>query len=44
VPDKDSGYDHMFDALSYKIAYLWPIRRSVDPDRVQPTRWGVALA
>lgn len=44
VPDKDSGYDHVFDALSYKIAYLWPIKRSVDPDRVQPTRWGVALA
>lgn len=44
VPDKDSGYDHMFDALSYKIAYLWPIKRTVDTDRVQPTRWGVALA
>jgi hypothetical protein len=44
VPDKDSGYDHMFDALSYKIAYLWPIKRIVNPDQLQPTRWGVALA
>ena len=44
IPDKDSGYDHMFDALSYKIAYLWPIKRTVDTDTVQPTRWGVALA
>ena len=27
VPDKDSGYDHLWDALSYCVAYLHPIRR-----------------
>lgn len=26
-PDKDSGYDHFADALRYKIAYIWPVRR-----------------
>lgn len=44
VPDKDSGYDHMFDALSYCIAYLFPIRKQVDPSKVEPKRWGHALA
>ena len=44
VPDKDSGYDHVFDALSYKIAYLWPIRKSIDPAQTAPARWGVAMA
>lgn len=27
VPDKDSGYDHLFDAISYAVAYLYPIRK-----------------
>jgi hypothetical protein len=27
-PDKDSGYDHIFDALSYAVAYLFPIRKT----------------
>ena len=44
VPDKDSGYDHMFDAASYCIAYLFPLTRDVDPDAQQPQRWGLALA
>ena len=29
VPDKDTGHDHMFDALSYMVAYLYPIRKQV---------------
>ena len=29
VPDKDSGQDHMFDAISYMVAYLFPIRKQV---------------
>lgn len=42
IPDKDSGYDHMFDAFSYCIAYMWPIRR---PTTVQqPQRWTAKLA
>lgn len=43
-PDKDSGYDHMMDALGYMVDYLFPIRRDVDPDQKTPLRWGHALA
>jgi hypothetical protein len=38
-PDKDSGYDHMMDALGYMIDYLWPIRRDYTPDPYAPKRW-----
>jgi hypothetical protein len=37
-PDKDSGYDHMNDALGYMIDYLFPIRKDT-ADIVQPKRW-----
>lgn len=37
-PDKESGYDHMMDALGYMIDYLWPIRRDTG-NIVQPRRW-----
>lgn len=43
-PDKDSGYDHMMDALGYMIDYLFPIKRDRDSDLKQPLRWGHALA
>ena len=36
-PDKDSGYDHMSDALRYMVSYIWPIRRDVAPPPAQ--RW-----
>ena len=39
IPDKDSGYDHMFDALSYMVAYLYPIRKQA-PLPNTPQRWG----
>jgi len=39
VPDKDSGYDHMFDALSYCVAFMYPIRKTVAQTE-QPARWG----
>lgn len=42
IPDKDTGYDHQFDALSYMVAFLYPIRKEVDTSD-QPQRWGVAL-
>jgi hypothetical protein len=35
-PDKESGYDHMTDAVRYMINYIWPVRREVvnsDPGR-----------
>ena len=36
-PDKDSGYDHMNDALGYLVDYLYPIKRQYET--TQPTRW-----
>jgi phage terminase large subunit len=44
IPDKDSGFDHIFDALSYAVDFIFPIRRDVDPDTARPQRWGHALA
>ena len=43
-PDKESGYDHMNDALGYAIDYLFPVRRDIDPELMRPQRWGHALA
>ena len=39
-PDKDSGYDHMNDALGYLVDYLFPVRRDIDPALTVPQRWG----
>jgi hypothetical protein len=36
-PDKESGFDHMNDALGYLIDFLYPIKR--DHSTPQPTRW-----
>lgn len=44
IPDKDSGYDHMFDALSYMVAFLFPIRKEAPILDDQPTRWGHKLS
>ena len=38
VPDKDSGYDHMSDALRYMISYIWPVKTEYKPLPAQ--RWG----
>jgi hypothetical protein len=37
VPDKDSGHDHMNDALGYMVEYMFPLRREFKPSK--PTRW-----
>ena len=42
IPDKDTGFDHMFDALSYMVAYIWPVRRDIPLQ--EPQRWGHRLA
>lgn len=39
-PDKESGYDHMNDALGYMVDYLFPVQRDRDPDATLPQRWG----
>ena len=44
TPDKDSGYDHMNDALGYMVDYLFPVKRDKDPNMVQPARWGHGIA
>lgn len=38
IPDKDSGFDHIFDALSYAVAYLFPVTKDRQ-ESVQPARW-----
>jgi hypothetical protein len=43
-PDKDSGYDHMNDALGYMVDYLFPVRRDIDPELLIPQMWGHSLA
>jgi len=42
IPDKDTGYDHQFDALSYMVAYLFPIRGPQIDTEI--SRWGHAIA
>jgi hypothetical protein len=42
IPDKDTGYDHQFDALSYMVAYLFPIRGPQIEAEI--SRWGHAIA
>lgn len=37
-PDKDSGYDHMADALRYAVDYMFPIKKNTS-DISQPRRW-----
>ena len=42
-PDKDSGYDHMMDALGYMVDYLFPVKKDLG-DLVQPLRYGHQVA
>lgn len=42
VPDKN-GYDHMFDAASYCVDFLFPLTREREEDPYQPQTWGHAL-
>jgi len=39
-PDKDSGYDHMNDALGYMVDYLFPVKRDLSMYPVNTQRWG----
>jgi hypothetical protein len=40
-PDKESGYDHLTDAVRYYFDYVWPVRR--DTPTEPPQRWGHAI-
>lgn len=46
IPDKGGSYDysHMFDALSYAVSFMFPIKRNYDANAMKPERWGHALA
>ena len=37
IPDKESGYDHMNDALGYAIEYLYPVKNIINFEH--PRRW-----
>lgn len=39
TPDKESGYDHMNDALGYMVDYLFPVRRERDEEYRTPERF-----
>ena len=39
IPDKDSGYDHMNDALGYLIDYIKPL--VIQNKKSTPIRWAV---
>jgi len=41
--DKDSGYDHMFDAATYAVEYLFPVT-DMRPKPEKPKTWGLAVA
>jgi phage terminase large subunit len=43
-PDKDSGYDHMNDALGYLVDYLFPVQRQRELDPYAPKRWQHKIA
>jgi hypothetical protein len=38
IPDKDSGWDHMCDAVRYYFDFVFPVRR--DTPTLQAERWG----
>jgi len=39
IPDKDSGFDHIFDALTYCVSFIFPLKRTQAP--YVPQRWGI---
>ena len=39
VVDKSTGVDHQFDALSYAVEYLYPVKKQYEPDGQMS--WGV---
>jgi PBSX family phage terminase large subunit len=43
-PDKESGYDHMNDALGYLIDYLFPVKRIREDNVYEPKRYAHAIA
>jgi hypothetical protein len=42
IPDKNSGFDHGCDALTYMVQFLFPINKTAEASA--PQRFGHALA
>ena len=40
IPDKESGLDHLPDALGYCVSYLWPVRTITQQDPYAPKVYG----
>jgi hypothetical protein len=40
IPDKDSGLDHLPDALGYMVSYIWPVRTVTNIDPYAPKVFG----
>lgn len=43
-PDKDSGHDHMNDALGYMVDFLFPVKREREINPNAPKRWSHQIA
>jgi hypothetical protein len=43
VPDKGT-WDHSFDAASYCVDFMFPLKRDLDPNTMRPQRFGHSLA
>ena len=43
-PEKDTGYDHLNDALGYAVSFLYPIKKDYSLTEYQPKTWGVKVA
>jgi len=46
IPHKPGGkhdYSHMFDALSYAVAFIFPLKRDNISTDMEPQRWGVRV-
>lgn len=44
IPDKDHGWDHMFDAASYCIDFMFPLTKDIPEDFNTLSTWGHSLA
>ena len=38
IPDKDSGFDHMADAIRYMVSHIYPVKKDTTPSK--PRLWG----
>lgn len=39
IPDKDTGFDHMNDAIGYGIEFIYPVTKEIEIDEYAPKSW-----